>query len=64
MFDFCCSFEELRQRKMEKPIDPTYEFIEAPRFMNFLDVLDDQDAQADSWFGKFEILNVTENVLF
>jgi hypothetical protein len=32
--------------------------------MNFLDVLDDQDAQADSWFGKFEILNVTENVLF
>ena len=48
---------------MEEPIiDPNYEF-EAPQFVNFSSVLDDEDDYADAWFGKFEI-NLTEKVLF
>ena len=47
---------------MEEPIiDPTYEF-EAPQFVNFTDVLDEDDDYADAWFGKLEI-SLQESVL-
>ncbi len=45
---------------MEEPIiDPNYEF-EAPHFVDLCNVLHDEDAHADSWFGKPQTLNVTK----
>ena len=43
---------------MEEPIvDPALEF-EAPQFVDFNEVNDDEEAYADLWFGKLEILSV------
>ena len=44
-------------------IDPNYEF-EAPHFVNFSSVDDDEDAYADAWFGKVEIIFTRNKTTF